>query len=28
MAAGSSERYFQNTDGDSSVAMPVLGEGE
>src|SRR5438876_11910752 len=28
MAAGSSERYFQNTDGDSSTAMPVLGEGE
>src|SRR5437667_2547142 len=28
MAAGSSERYFQNTDGDSSVARPVLGEGE
>ncbi|OLB87700.1 MAG: IMP dehydrogenase [Acidobacteriales bacterium 13_2_20CM_2_55_5] len=26
MAAGSSERYFQNTDGDSSTAMPVLGE--
>src|SRR5438552_1418345 len=28
MAAGSSQRYFHNTDGDSSVAMPVLGEGE
>jgi IMP dehydrogenase len=26
MAAGSSERYFQNTDGDASTAMPVLGE--
>jgi IMP dehydrogenase len=26
MAQGSSERYFQNTDGDSSSAMPVLGE--
>src|SRR2546423_11209945 len=26
MAAGSSERYFQNIDGDSSTAMPVLGE--
>ena len=26
MAAGSSERYFQNTDGDSSTAMPVTGE--
>jgi len=26
MAAGSSERYFQNTDGDSSTAMPVMGE--
>src|SRR3989449_6048028 len=26
MAAGSSERYFQNSDGDSSTAMPVLGE--
>ncbi len=26
MAAGSSERYFQNTDGHSSTAMPVLGE--
>ena len=26
MAQGSSERYFQNTDGDSSAAMPVLGE--
>ena len=26
MAAGSSERYFQNTDEDSSTAMPVLGE--
>ena len=26
MAAGSSERYFQNTDGDASVAMPVIGE--
>ena len=27
MAAGSSERYFQNIDGDSSTAMPVLGAG-
>ncbi len=26
MAAGSSERYFQNTDGDSSTAMPSMGE--
>ncbi len=26
MAAGSSERYFQNSDGDASTAMPVLGE--
>ena len=26
MAQGSSERYFQNTDGDSSTAMPVIGE--
>jgi IMP dehydrogenase len=26
MAAGSSERYFQNSDGDASVAMPVIGE--
>jgi IMP dehydrogenase len=28
MAAGggASERYFQNTDGDSSAAMPVIGE--
>jgi IMP dehydrogenase len=26
MAEGSSERYFQNTDGDASTAMPVLGE--
>jgi IMP dehydrogenase len=26
MAQGSSERYFQNTDGDSSSAMPVTGE--
>src|SRR5436853_4408481 len=26
MTAGSSERYFQNIDGDSSTAMPVLGE--
>jgi len=26
MAAGSSERYFQNSDGDSSTAMPVMGE--
>jgi len=26
MAAGSSERYFQNTDGDASTAMPVIGE--
>jgi IMP dehydrogenase len=26
MAAGSSERYFQNSDGDASVAMPVMGE--
>jgi IMP dehydrogenase len=23
---GASERYFQNTDGDSSTAMPVIGE--
>src|SRR6266516_1027530 len=28
MAAGSSERYFQNSDGDASIAMPVIGEGE
>src|SRR5437660_723403 len=26
MAAGSSERYFQNSDGDASTAMPVMGE--
>ena len=26
MAAGSSERYFQNTDGDASTAMPVREE--
>ena len=26
MAAGSGERYFQNSDGDSSTAMPVIGE--
>src|SRR5690349_16142693 len=26
MAAGSSERYFQNSDGDASTAMPVVGE--
>jgi len=26
MAAGSSERYFQNSDGDSSTAMPINGE--
>jgi len=26
MAAGSSERYFQNLDGDSSTAAPVMGE--
>jgi IMP dehydrogenase len=26
MAAGSSERYFQNNDGDASTAMPVNGE--
>jgi IMP dehydrogenase len=26
MAAGSSERYFQNSDGDSSIGMPVIGE--
>jgi len=26
MAAGSSERYFQNADGDASAAIPVLGE--
>ena len=26
MAQGSSERYFQNSDGDSSTAVPVLGE--
>jgi len=28
MAAGTgaSERYFQNTDGDSSAAMPAIGE--
>jgi IMP dehydrogenase len=26
MAAGSSERYFQNSDGDASTAAPSLGE--
>lgn len=26
MAAGSSERYFQNSDGDASTAVPVIGE--
>jgi IMP dehydrogenase len=26
MAAGSSERYFQNSDGDSSTGMPAMGE--
>jgi IMP dehydrogenase len=26
MAQGSSERYFQNSDGDASIAMPVIGE--
>src|SRR5712692_5965670 len=26
MAQGSSERYFQGTEGDASTAMPVLGE--
>jgi IMP dehydrogenase len=26
MAQGSSERYFQNSDGDASTAAPVLGE--
>src|SRR5437764_5100799 len=26
MAAGSSERYFQNSDGDASIAMPEVGE--
>jgi IMP dehydrogenase len=26
MAAGSSERYFQNSDGDASIAAPVIGE--
>src|SRR6266513_2953762 len=26
MAAGSSARYFQNSDGDASIAMPVIGE--
>jgi IMP dehydrogenase len=26
MAQGSSERYFQNSDGDASTAMPVIGE--
>ena len=26
MAAGSSERYFQNADGDASTASPVTGE--
>ena len=26
MAAGSSERYFQNSDGDASTAMLVIGE--
>jgi IMP dehydrogenase len=28
MAAGSSERYFQNTDGDASTAMPITVNGE
>jgi IMP dehydrogenase len=26
MAQGSSERYFQNSDGDASIAMPGIGE--
>jgi IMP dehydrogenase len=26
MAAGSSERYFQNSEGDASTAIPVFGE--
>jgi IMP dehydrogenase len=26
MAAGSSERYFQNSDGDASTAAPAIGE--
>jgi IMP dehydrogenase len=26
MAQGSSERYFQNSDGDASTAAPVMGE--
>ena len=26
MAQGSSERYFQNSDGDSSIPAPVIGE--
>jgi IMP dehydrogenase len=26
MAAGSSERYFQNSNGDASVTLPVIGE--
>jgi IMP dehydrogenase len=26
MAQGSSERYFQNSDGDSSTAVPMMGE--
>jgi len=26
MAAGSSERYFQNSDGDASTAVPAMGE--
>jgi IMP dehydrogenase len=26
MAHGSSERYFQNSDGDASIAAPVVGE--
>jgi IMP dehydrogenase len=26
MAQGSSERYFQNSDGDASTAAPVIGE--
>jgi IMP dehydrogenase len=28
MAAGSSERYFQNSDGDASTAMPMTMNGE
>jgi IMP dehydrogenase len=28
MAAGSSERYFQNMDGDSSTATPAFGEAD